>query len=145
VRSRSGAAHQSRCGHPFENAEVIILWAQDKFNLLDAFGEDGLETEAFGSQQNALFGAAGFSLRLGPGSRTPFGHACFEAAASVAAHITGDLLKPGSGKLLALAKLLGCPSCGSKETVIVRLLAQRELRLKLSHFTDNPEELLNSY
>jgi hypothetical protein len=43
--------------------------------------------------------------------------------------------------LLALAKLLGCPSCGSKETVIVRLLAQCELRLKLARFTDNPEEL----
>jgi hypothetical protein len=27
--------------------------------------------------------------------------------------------------------------CESKETVIVRLLAQRELRLKLSRFTDN--------
>jgi hypothetical protein len=48
-------------------------------------------------------------------------------------------------ELLALAKLLGCPSCGSKETVIVRLLAQRELRLKLARFTDNPEELANSY
>jgi hypothetical protein len=44
-------------------------------------------------------------------------------------------------ELLALAKLLGCPSCGSKETVIVRLLAQRELRLKLARFTDNPEDL----
>jgi hypothetical protein len=31
-------------------------------------------------------------------------------------------------------------SCGSKETVIVRLLAQRELRLKLARLTDNPEE-----
>ena len=45
----------------------------------------------------------------------------------------------------ALAKLLGCPSCGSKETVIVRLLAQRELRFKLARFTDNPEELAISY
>jgi hypothetical protein len=36
--------------------------------------------------------------------------------------------------------------CGaSKETVIVRLLAQRELRLKLARFTDNPEELAISY
>jgi len=43
------------------------------------------------------------------------------------------------------SQLLGCPSCGSKETVIVRLLAQRELRLKLSCFTDNPEELAISY
>jgi hypothetical protein len=48
-------------------------------------------------------------------------------------------------ELLALAKLLGCPSCGSKEAVIVRLLAHRELRLKLARFADNPEELANSY
>ena len=47
--------------------------------------------------------------------------------------------------LLALAKLLGCPSCGSKEAVTVRLLAHRELRLKLARFADNPEELANSY
>jgi hypothetical protein len=45
----------------------------------------------------------------------------------------------------ALAKLLVCPSCGPKEAVIVRLLAQRELRLRLSPFADNPEELANSY
>jgi hypothetical protein len=44
-------------------------------------------------------------------------------------------------ELLALAKLLGCPSCGSTETVMVRLLAQRELRLELARVTDNPEEL----
>jgi hypothetical protein len=56
-----------------------------------------------------------------------------------------ELLKLSSRELLALAKLLGGPSCGSKETVIVRLLAQRELRLKLARFTDNPEELANSY
>ena len=43
------------------------------------------------------------------------------------------------------SQLLGCPSCGSKETVIVRLLAQRELRFKLARFTDNPEELAISY
>jgi hypothetical protein len=48
-------------------------------------------------------------------------------------------------ELLALAKLLGCPSCSSKEAVTVRLLAHRELRLKLSRFADNPEELANSY
>jgi hypothetical protein len=52
-----------------------------------------------------------------------------------------ELPKLSLRELLALAKLLGCPSCGSKETVIVRLLAQRELRLKLARFTDNPEEL----
>ena len=56
-----------------------------------------------------------------------------------------ELPKLSLRELLALAKLLGCPSCGSKETVIVRLLAQRELRLKLARFTDNPEELAISY
>jgi hypothetical protein len=56
-----------------------------------------------------------------------------------------ELPKLSLRELLGLAKLLGCPSCGSKEKVIIRLLAQRELRLKLSRFTDNPEELANSY
>jgi hypothetical protein len=41
-----------------------------------------------------------------------------------------ELPKLSLRELLALAELLGCPSCGSKETVIVRPLAQRELRLK---------------
>jgi hypothetical protein len=52
-----------------------------------------------------------------------------------------ELPKLSLRELLALTKLLGCPSFGSKEMVIVRLLAQRELRLKLARFTDNPEEL----
>ena len=56
-----------------------------------------------------------------------------------------ELPKLALRELLALAKLLGCPSCGSKEAVIVRLLANRELRLKLARFADNPEELANSY
>ena len=56
-----------------------------------------------------------------------------------------ELPKLALRELLALAKLLGCPSCGSKEAVIVRLLAHRELRLKLARFADNPEELANSY
>ena len=56
-----------------------------------------------------------------------------------------ELPKLSLRELLALAKLLGCPSCGSKEAVIVRLLAHRELRLKLARFADNPEELANSY
>jgi hypothetical protein len=37
-------------------------------------------------------------------------------------------------ELLVLAKLLGGPSTGSRETVIIRFLAQRELRFKLSRF-----------
>jgi hypothetical protein len=49
------------------------------------------------------------------------------------------------GELLVLAKLLSFPSYGTKETVIVGLLAQRELRLKLARFTDDPEELAISY
>src|SRR5580692_7389130 len=56
-----------------------------------------------------------------------------------------ELPKLSLRELLALAKLLGCPSHGSKEMVIVRLLAQRELRLKLARFTDNPGELAISY
>jgi hypothetical protein len=48
-------------------------------------------------------------------------------------------------ELQTLTKLLGCPSYGTKETLVVRLLAQRELRLKLARFTDNPEELASSY
>jgi hypothetical protein len=56
-----------------------------------------------------------------------------------------ELPKLSLRELLALAKLLGCPSCGSKEAVTVRLLAHRELRLKLCRFADNPEELANSY
>src|SRR4029077_2542528 len=56
-----------------------------------------------------------------------------------------ELPKLSLRELLALSKLLGCPSCGSKETIMVRLLAQRELRFKLARFTDNPEELANSY
>jgi hypothetical protein len=55
------------------------------------------------------------------------------------------LPKLSQRELLALAKLLGCPSCGSKETIMVRLLAQRELRLKLARFTDDPKELAISY
>src|ERR1700761_2344097 len=56
-----------------------------------------------------------------------------------------ELPKLSLRELLALAELLGCPSCGSKETVIVRLLWQRELRLKLARFTDNPEEVAKCY
>jgi hypothetical protein len=48
-------------------------------------------------------------------------------------------------ELQTLAKLLGSPSYGTKERLVVRLLAQRKLRFKLSRFTDNPEELAISY
>jgi hypothetical protein len=48
-------------------------------------------------------------------------------------------------ELQTLAKLLGCSSCGTKDTVIVRVLAQRELRFKLARFADNPDELASSY
>jgi ribosomal protein S18 acetylase RimI-like enzyme len=56
-----------------------------------------------------------------------------------------ELPKLSLRELLALAKLLGCPSCASKEAVTFRLLAHRKLRLKLSRFADNAEELANSY
>ena len=39
-----------------------------------------------------------------------------------------ELPKLSLRELQALAKLLGCPSYGTKETLVVRLLAQRELR-----------------
>jgi hypothetical protein len=56
-----------------------------------------------------------------------------------------ELPKLSLRELQALAKLLGCSTCGTKETLVVRLLAQRELRFKLAHFTDNPDELASSY
>jgi hypothetical protein len=49
-----------------------------------------------------------------------------------------ELPKLSLRELLALAKLLGCPSCGSKETVIVRLLAQRELRFETGSLYRQP-------
>jgi hypothetical protein len=52
-----------------------------------------------------------------------------------------ELSKLSMRELQALAKLLGCSACGTKETLVVRLLAQRELRFKLAPFTDNPGEL----
>ena len=55
-----------------------------------------------------------------------------------------ELPKLSLGELQALCKLLGCPCYGTKETVVVRLLAHRVLRLKLAPFTDNPAELAAS-
>ena len=55
-----------------------------------------------------------------------------------------ELPKLSLGELQALCKLLGCPSNGTKETLVVRLLSQRALRLKLAPFTDNPTELAAS-
>jgi hypothetical protein len=56
-----------------------------------------------------------------------------------------ELPKLSLRELQTLTKLLGCPSYGTKEALVVRLLAQRELRLKLARFTDDPEELAGSY
>jgi hypothetical protein len=56
-----------------------------------------------------------------------------------------ELPKLSLAELQALAKLLGSPSYGTKEPLVVRLLAQRELRFKLARFTDNPGELADSY
>jgi len=47
-------------------------------------------------------------------------------------------------RLSNLCKLLGCPCYGTKETLVVRLLAQRALRLKLATFADNPAEFAAS-
>ena len=55
-----------------------------------------------------------------------------------------ELPKLSLGELQALCKLLGCPSYGTKEILVLRLLAQRALRLKLAPFTDNPAELAAS-
>ena len=43
-----------------------------------------------------------------------------------------ELAKLSSVELYALTKLLSCPSSGVKQSVIVRLLAHRQLRFKLS-------------
>src|SRR5580693_3950338 len=56
-----------------------------------------------------------------------------------------ELPKLSLRELQTWAKLLGSPPYGTKETLIVRLLAQRELRFKLARFTDNPKELAISY
>jgi len=48
-------------------------------------------------------------------------------------------------ELQALAKLLGCRFSGTKEELVIRVLAQRKLRFKLARFTDNPDELASSY
>jgi hypothetical protein len=55
-----------------------------------------------------------------------------------------ELPKLSLGELQALCKLLGCPCYGTKEILVVRLLAQRALRLKFVPFTDNPAELAAS-
>ena len=56
-----------------------------------------------------------------------------------------ELPKLSLRELQTLAKLLGSPSYGTKERLVARLLAQRELRFKLARFTDKPEELAISY
>ena len=49
-----------------------------------------------------------------------------------------DLAKLSGAELHALTKLLSCPSSGVKQSVIVRLLAHRQLRFKLAPFSDDP-------
>jgi len=55
-----------------------------------------------------------------------------------------ELAKLSGVELQALAKLFACPSSGVKQSVIVRLLAHRQLRLKLAPFTDDPLPLAQS-
>jgi hypothetical protein len=56
-----------------------------------------------------------------------------------------ELVKLSSVELHALTKLLSCPSSGVKPSVIVRLLAHRQLRFKLSPFSDDPLPLADAY
>jgi hypothetical protein len=56
-----------------------------------------------------------------------------------------DLPKLSLRELEALARLLGCPHSGTKDQLVIRLLAQRKLRFKLSHFSNDPKELAASY
>jgi hypothetical protein len=56
-----------------------------------------------------------------------------------------DLAKLSGVELHALTKLLSCPSSGVKHSVIVRLLAYRQLRFKLAPFSDDPIPLANAY
>ena len=56
-----------------------------------------------------------------------------------------ELAKLSSVELHALTKLLSCPSSGVKQSVIVRLLAHRQLRFKLNPFADNPLPLADAY
>jgi hypothetical protein len=56
-----------------------------------------------------------------------------------------ELTKLSLRELQSLAKLLGCPSYGIKGALIVRVLAQRQLRFKLARFAENPDQLANSY
>ena len=56
-----------------------------------------------------------------------------------------DLAKLSTVELHALTKLFSCPSSGVKQSVIVRLLAHRQLRFKLAPFTDDPLPLANAY
>ena len=56
-----------------------------------------------------------------------------------------ELAKLSGVELQALAKLFACPSSGVKQSVIVRLLAHRQLRLKLGPFTDDPLPLAQAY
>src|SRR5271166_6824898 len=54
-----------------------------------------------------------------------------------------ELSKLSMRELQTLAKLIGSPSYGTKATLIVRLLAQRELRFKLARFTDFRENQIS--
>jgi hypothetical protein len=55
-----------------------------------------------------------------------------------------DLPKLSLRELEALARLLGCPHSGTKKRLVVRLLAERKLRFRLSRFSDDPKELAAS-
>ena len=56
-----------------------------------------------------------------------------------------ELAKLSGVELHALTKLLSCRSSGAKQSVIVRVLAYRQLRFKLAPFSDDPLPLANAY
>ena len=56
-----------------------------------------------------------------------------------------DLAKLSHRELEALAKLLGSAHSGTKQQLVIRVLAQRKLPFKLSWFTDDPKDLAASY
>lgn len=56
-----------------------------------------------------------------------------------------DLPKLSLREIQVLCRLLGSPKSGSKEKVIARLLAVRQVRLKLSRFQDDPHAIVPEF
>ena len=56
-----------------------------------------------------------------------------------------ELPKLSLRELQVLAKLLGCPFSGNKDSLVIRILAHRQLRFKLARFGDDPIRLAESF